>query len=101
MVLGCAYCAFIGIVLVYVWVYEMLSDLIVFLDDTLVFGTDLVIENLEVDFVASRSEAVQYGVVGCNEIPVLIDLEGGDNNCVWVTIVGHQDVLITASISDG
>ena len=42
----------------------LVSDIIVLIVDRLVFGAALVIENLEVDFVALRGEAVNYGVVG-------------------------------------
>ena len=46
------------------------------------FFADLVINNLEVDLVSLQSEAVHYGVVGCNEILFLHGLEGGDKYCV-------------------
>ena len=95
MVLEGAYGASSSVLLVHVWGYELLSDLSVFLDDMLVFNADLVIDNLEVDIVASRSEVVHNGVVGCNTILVLLGIEGGDKDCVGVTIVGSQDVLIT------
>ena len=95
MVLEGAYGASSSVLLVHVWGYELLSDLSVFLDDMLVFNADLVIDNLEVDIVASRSEVVHNGVVGCNAILVLLGIEGGDKDCVGVTIVGSQDVLIT------
>ena len=101
MVLGIAYGAFCGIALVYIWGYKMVSYLTVFLDDTLVFGADLVIENLEVDLVASQREVVRYGVVDCNAILVLLGLEGGDKDCVGVAKVGDQYVLIIATILDG
>ena len=48
-----------------------------------------------------QSEAVNNGVVGCNAILILPGLEGGNKNCVGVTIVGGQDELITAVSSDG
>ena len=64
------------------------------------FGADLVIDNLEIDLVASQIEAVHNGVVGCNVILVLIDLEGGYKNCVVITMVGGQNILITPAISD-
>ena len=43
-----------------VWFMWMVSDLIVFLDDRIVFSADPVIENLEVELVDLRSEAVNY-----------------------------------------
>ena len=43
-----------------VWFMWLVSDLIVFLDDRIVFDTDLVIDNLEVKLVDLRSEAVNY-----------------------------------------
>ena len=49
-------------------------DIIVFLDERLVFDTDFVIENLEVDLVALQSEAVNYGAVGCNTVIVLLGI---------------------------
>ena len=60
-----AYDAFSGVAPVHVWWYELVSDLPVFLDDTLVFGDDIIIENLEVNLVVSQSEEVHNGVVGC------------------------------------
>ena len=44
---------------------------------------------------------VPYGVVGCNKILFLLGIEGGDNGCFGVAIVGGQYVLVTAEISDG
>ena len=40
------------------------------------------IENMEVDLVALKSEAVNYGVVGYNVVLVIIGLEGVDKDCV-------------------
>ena len=77
------------------------SDIIVFLGGRLVFGADLVIENLEVDLVALKSEAVNYGVVGCNAFLVLHVLEGGDKDCIGFSMVDGQCVLITPVIPDG
>ena len=54
----------------------MVSDLTLFLYDALVFCAEIVINDLEVDLVASRSEAVYYGVVGYNTIIVHIGIEG-------------------------
>ena len=59
------------------------------------FGADFLIENLEVDLVASLSEAVHYGVVCCNMILGLLGIERIDKDGVGVTMVGSQDVLIT------
>ena len=89
-----------GVASVYVWGYELVSDLLVFLYDTLVFYADLVIDNLEVDLVASQSDVVHYEVVGSNAILVLLGIEGGNNNFVGVEMVGVQDVLVTAASSD-
>ena len=47
---------------------RLVSDIIVFLGESLVFGSDLVIENLEVDLVEFQSEVVNYGVVGYNTV---------------------------------
>ena len=101
MVLEGAYFIFVRVMLVYVCCYNLFSDLPVFLDDILVFSTDLVINNLEVDLVASRSEALHYGVVGFNAILFLLCLEGGDKDCVGVVMLGGQYVLVTAAISTG
>ena len=64
MVLEISYGAFSSIATVHVWWYELVSYLPVFPDDMLVFGADLVIDNLEVELMALRSEAVHNGVVG-------------------------------------
>ena len=66
----------------------LVSDMIVFLSDRLVFCADLVIENLEVDLVALQSDAVNYVVVGCNVVFVLLVLEGGDKDCIKFKMVG-------------
>ena len=52
----------------------LVSDIIVFLNDRLVFGADLVVENLEVDLVSLQREAVNYGVVGYNVDLVLLGI---------------------------
>ena len=87
MLLEGAHIAFVGVALVYVWGYDLISDLPVLLNDTLAFCTDLVIKNLEVDLVDLRSEAVHYGVVGYNAILVLLCSEGGNKDCVGVSMV--------------
>ena len=61
----------------------MVSDIPVLLDDTLVFISDFVINNLQVDLVALRSEAVHNRVVGCNAILVLIGIKGGRQVLCW------------------
>ena len=66
------------------------------INDTVVFGAELVINNLEVDLVAALSVAVHYGVVGCNLILVLLGLKRGDKDDVGFAMIGGQDVLITA-----
>ena len=65
------------------------------------FGADLVIDNLEVDLVASQSEAEHYGVVGCNAILVLLGIEGGGKDCVGVAMIGGHYVLLTDVRSGG
>ena len=101
MVLEGVYGAFNDIASVHVWGYKMVGDLPVFLDVTLVFGADLITENLEVGLLALQSEAAHNGFVGYNAIRVLFSIEGGDKDCVGATMVGNQSVLITATISDG
>ena len=96
-----AYGAFSGVALVHVWGYEVVSDIPVFLNDTILFSDDFVINNLEVELVDLQSEVVHNGVVGCNTILVLLSLEVGNKDCVGVTMVGVQDVLINAARSDG
>ena len=46
MVLEVSYGVFGDTLLVYVWGYDLVSDITFFLNDTLVFGTDLVINNV-------------------------------------------------------
>ena len=65
------------------------------------FCADLVIENLEVDLVALQSEVVNYGIVGCNAVLVILGIEGGDKDCVGFAMIGVQYVLITAASPDG
>ena len=101
MVLEDAHSAFSVVVSVYVWGNNMVSDILVLLNYTLVFVTDLNINNLEVDLVVLSSEAVNYGVVGFSVFLVLVGLEGGDKDFVVVTMLGDQDVLVTATSSDG
>ena len=52
MVLEGAYSAFGEILLVYTCGYKLVSDILVFLGYTIVFFSELVIDNLEVDRVA-------------------------------------------------
>ena len=79
----------------------MVRYLSVYLHDTLVFSTDLVINHLEVNLVLLRGEVVHNGIVCCNAILVLLGIEGGENDCVGFKMVGGQDVLITEASSDG
>ena len=65
------------------------------------FCADNIVENSEVDLVASQSEAVHYEVVGCNAILSLLGIEGGYMACVGVNMVGVQYVLVTTASSDG
>ena len=64
MVIEGAYGTFSEFLLVYVQGYELVSDLPVILNVTLVFGANFVVKNLEVDLVTLRIEVVHYGVVG-------------------------------------
>ena len=41
------------------------------------------------------------GVVGCNEILVLLGIEGGDKDCVGVAMIGGHYVLVTDVRSGG
>ena len=86
---------------VYVLGYNLVSDLPVFLDYTLVLCTDLVIDNLEVDLLALQSEAVHYGVVGWNVILLLLFLEGVKMILFESQMVVCQYVLVAAASSDG
>ena len=79
----------------------MISDLPVFFNETLVFSDDLVINNFEVGIVASRSEAVIYGVVGSKGVLFLIGIEVGKKGCVGFSMVGVQYVFFTTVRSDG
>ena len=65
------------------------------------FGADLVINNLEVDLVASQIEAVHYGFLGLNAIHVLLGIEEGEYVYVRVAIVGGPYVLVAAASSYG
>ena len=60
-----------------------------------------IIWNLEVELVALKSEAVNYGVLGCNAVLALLVIEGFDKDCVGFTILGGQYVLITSANPDG
>ena len=55
-------------------VLRLVSDFIVFLGDRIVFGTELVIDNLEVDLVVLQSEVVNDGVLGYNVVLVLLHI---------------------------
>ena len=79
----------------------LVSDIIVFLGDRLVFGDDLVIDNFEVDLVALRSKAANYVIVGYNAGLVILGLEGGEKDCFELSMMGGQYVLITAASPDG
>ena len=59
------------------------------------------IDNLEVDLVALRSGAVNYGLVGCNTVLVILGLEGFNKYCVGFAMIGGQYVLITSDITYG
>ena len=65
------------------------------------FGADFVIENLEVDLVVLQSEAVNYEVVGCITVLVILGIVRDEKDCVGFTMIGGQYVLITAVIPDG
>ena len=78
----------------------MVIDIPVLLNNMLVFGADFIIDNLEVDLVASQSEAVHYGIVGYNMIIFLLGLNRSYNNGVGVLMVGGQDVSNITAILD-
>ena len=82
----------------YVRGYELVSDNPVLLDDTLVFGADFIIKNLEVDLVALRSEVVHDGVVGYNAILVLLGLKRGDKDGVGFTMLGDDWPAVVANL---
>ena len=44
---------------------------------------------------------MNYGVLGCNAVLVIIGLEGVEKDCVGFTMIGGQYVLITSAIPDG
>ena len=96
MILEGAYGTFGSVVLVYVRGYELVSDITVILNGTLVFGADFIINHLEVDLVALQSEAVHYGVVVGNAILLIIGIKRGNNYGVVVAMVVIQEILITA-----
>ena len=56
--------AFSGVACVHVWTYKLLNNIAAFLDETLVFSAELVINILEVELLVFRSEVVHNGVVG-------------------------------------
>ena len=101
VVLEGEYGTFISVASLHVCGYKMVCDIPVFLDDTIVFDTELVINNLEVDLVALQSEAVHDGILGCNEMLVSLVIEGGNKDCVGITMLGGQDVLINTASSGG
>ena len=90
-----------GVAEMYVRGYELVSDLPLLLNDTLVFSADFIIYNLDVDFLDLWGEALHDGVVGGNATLVLLVIERGDKDGVEVTILGSQGLLITAVIEDG
>ena len=79
---------------------EIVSDITVFINDTLVLCTDLIINNLEVDLVASKSDTVNYEVVGCNMIIVLLGIEGKYKDIFGVSFIGDKYVLVTDASSN-
>ena len=83
--------AFIGVASVPIWGYKLVSYIPVVLDDMLLFGVELAINNFGVDHMASQSEVVHNGVLGCNAILFLLGLKGVDKDFVVVTMVGGQD----------
>ena len=100
MVLGGAYGMFSGVVSVYARRYELVSDIPILLNDTIVFGADFIIDHLGVDLVALKSEVLHCGVICCNATLFLLGLEMGYKDVVGVTLIGVQGVLITSASSD-
>ncbi len=65
------------------------------------FGADLVVEDLEIDVVATVGEAAHDGVVGGQSVFVRFVSIGGTEGCIALAVEGNCDVLVAAACPDG
>ena len=75
----------------------MVGAVPIFSDDSTVFCTGFVVQNLVVNCVGTCCEATHEFIVGWNAVSVVAGLEGFDEDGVGVTVVGQHEVLVAAA----
>ncbi len=65
------------------------------------FSADLVVEDLEINFVATNGEAVRNGVVGSQLVFVRSVTIRGAEDCIALAVEGNHDVLVATASLDG
>ncbi len=85
----------------YVWRDKLVPNLPLVHNGGLEFGTDFIVEDLEIDNVPMDGEAAHDGVVGGQSVfvgPVNI---WGAEDCISAAVEGNGDVLVAAASLDG
>jgi hypothetical protein len=76
---------------------ELVGAVPVFSDDSTVFSTGFVVQNLVVNGVCPCCKSSHEVVVGWDAVSVVAGLEGFDEDGVGVTVVGQHEVLVAAA----
>ena len=84
----------------HVWRYELNLSLPNVFDDAFVIGADLIVEDLEVQYMAACSEMSHDRIVGSEAVLVGLYFERRLENCIGVSVVGNRYVLIDTTGDD-
>jgi hypothetical protein len=90
-----------GIATIYVWRDKLVPNLPLVHNGDLEFGTDFIVEDLEINVGPRVGKAAHDGVVGSQSVFVRhFDVRGAED-CVAVAVEGSGDVLVAAASPDG
>ncbi len=85
----------------YVWREELVTNFPLVHNSGLEFGANFVVEDLEIDVVATVGKAVHNGVVGGQSVFIRSVSMRGAEDCAALAVEGNCDVLVTAASPDG
>ncbi len=93
--------SFSSIATMYVQRDELVPDLPLVHYDGLEFGTDFIVEDLEINVVPMVGKAAHDGVVGSQLVFIgPVDIRGAED-CIAAAVEGNGDVLVAAASPDG
>jgi hypothetical protein len=90
-----------GIATMYVWRDELVTNFPLVFNGGLEFGTDFVVEDLEINVVNTVGEAVHDVVISGQSVFVRpVNIRGAED-CIAAAMGGNYDVLVAAASPDG